>query len=36
MELKTIKEFCHKNNLGSGLSYSNGQFKVTIDPYTKS
>lgn len=31
MELKTIKEFCHKNNLGEGLVYSNGVFKTNLD-----
>ena len=31
MELKTIKEFCHKNNLGEGLEYKNGKFQVNID-----
>lgn len=31
MELKTIKEFAHKNNLGEGLMYSNGVFKTNLD-----
>ena len=31
MELKTIKEFAHKGNLGEGLIYSNGVFKTNLD-----
>lgn len=31
MELKTIKEFAHKGNLGSGLTYENGVFKATVN-----
>lgn len=31
MELKTIKEFAHKSNLGSGLTYENGVFKATVN-----
>ena len=31
MELKTIREFAHKGNLGSGLTYENGVFKATVN-----
>jgi hypothetical protein len=31
MDLKTIKEFAHKSNLGSGLTYENGVFKATVN-----
>mgnify|MGYP003498312307 CR=1 FL=1 len=31
MELKTIKEFAHKNNLGEGLEYSNDKFRVNLN-----
>jgi hypothetical protein len=31
MELKTIKEFAHRGNLGSGLTYENGVFKATVN-----
>ena len=31
MELKTIKEFAHKNNLGDGLEYSNDKFRVNLN-----
>lgn len=31
MELKTIKEFAHRNNLGEGLKFENGLFQVNLD-----
>lgn len=31
MGLKTIKEFCHKDNLGNGLTYNNGLFETVIN-----
>lgn len=31
MELKTIKEFAHKNNLGSGLKFESDLFQVDLD-----
>lgn len=31
MELKTIKEFAHKNNLGEGLKFENGLFQLNLD-----
>jgi hypothetical protein len=31
MELKTIKEFCHKDNLGEGLVFDGSVFKLNID-----
>jgi hypothetical protein len=31
MELKTIKEFAHKDNLGNGLTYNNGLFETVIN-----
>ena len=31
MELKTIKEFAHKNNLGEGLKFESGLFQLDLD-----
>jgi hypothetical protein len=31
MELKTIKEFAHKNNLGRGLKFESDLFQVDLD-----
>lgn len=31
MELKTVKEFAHKNNLGEGLKFESGLFQLDLD-----